>query len=185
MEGSDDKTEKTPEKSETAVVDVAPSVPKAVAEPAPSTEPKQKRVRTERQKEATEKMKEKRWQDRQKAEEKAPQDEKDLAKATAMFMEMRQKEKELKKERVWEKQLGELLTTRMDDFEERMVDLFMQPIDHFMQHKKKRKQPPPGEEKPDKVEKTTKVDEEKPVEKELKNSPPKKRYSTVKNPFGR
>lgn len=98
--------------------------------------------RSDKQKAATERMKQAR-----EAKRKAPASEpgeteerdKAMALATAMFMDMRKKQKEEKKELAWEKQLDKIVTGRMDEFEERLVNMFSEPIDHFLSRRKPKK----------------------------------------------
>lgn len=76
-------------------------------------------------------------------------EEKDIALASAMFMDMRKTAKETKKEKEWENQINTIMNGRLDEFEERLVNLFSEPIDHFMQRgrKKQKKNETPDEEK--------------------------------------
>jgi len=64
--------------------------------------------------------------------------QKSIADAAAMFMEMRRKEKEAKKELAWEKMLNETVTKRMDEFENRVIDLFNEPIDRYVEKRKRK-----------------------------------------------
>lgn len=105
----------------------------------PVVEKKAKLPRTEKQIAATEKMKEMRHNKRKAEVIDEPQDpekKKSVEMATAMFMDMRKKEKEAKKDFAWQKSLDTLMTRRMDDFEERMVNMFSEPIDHFLKRRK-------------------------------------------------
>jgi len=120
--------------------------------------PKEKKERTPKQIAAFERMREKRKEQRRlgaqgaaipkvatdssetlpNLEEKA-NERKSLEQAAAMFMEMRKREKESKKELSWEKQLNEVVTKRMDEFEDRLIKLFDEPIEQYVAKKQRKK----------------------------------------------
>ena len=135
------------------VTDFTPSSTLAPSS-SPSIEPNTKALdgrskpRTEKQLEATRKMKVMRETRREELKtsgqqsesfKRSAEEEKSVEMATAMFMDMRKKEKENKKELAWESQLNKIMTSRMDEFEERLVNMFSEPIDHFMSRKKQKK----------------------------------------------
>ena len=107
------------------------------------------KARTQQQIEATEKMKSGREAARKrkreeievksKEVEKKEYDDKSIALASAMFYDLRKKEKGQKKQVEWEEQLSRAIDARMSDFEDRIVDMFHEPIDHFMSRGKKQK----------------------------------------------
>jgi hypothetical protein len=194
-----------------AAPETAPTTPASQFVSLPPAEPiNKKKIRSEKQKEATEKMKAERWESRKRktqaeielekhrpiieaaekekqklleAEEKEKQ--KSMEIAAAMFMDLRKRKKDSKKEKIWEEQLNQLLTERMDEFEDRLVGMFHKPIDHFMNHRRKK---PKQEEKEEKVEKPIKHVEEapdKPKSIQTTKAPVVRKYAAIKNPFGK
>lgn len=116
-------------------------------------------------------------------QEQSEKEKKSVAEAAAMFMEMRRKEKETKKEMAWEKLLNETVTRRMDEFENRMVDLFNEPVERYVE-KRKRKTTIP-EQQLEKVE-TKAPDIKEPVKEVEKEFIPKKLrtyHANKQNPF--
>jgi hypothetical protein len=106
---------------------------------------KEKRPRSEKQIAAFKRMaqarEEKRKMDKLEKERKPEKDieqKKSLEMATAMFMEMRQKEKENKKDKKWENELNSIVTKRMDEFEDRMMNLLNQPVEAYVEKKRRK-----------------------------------------------
>jgi hypothetical protein len=122
--------------------------------------PKEKKERTPKQIAAFERMREKRQEQRRLGQQGVPipkvateatpapsdldkeekvNERKSIEQAAAMFMEMRRREKENKKELSWEKQLNEVVTKRMDEFEDRLIKLFDEPIEQYVAKKQRKK----------------------------------------------
>jgi hypothetical protein len=187
------------EENESAPVDVP------VANESPSTPPPshatshdsakhvQKMERTPKQIAAFERMRAKRKESRAllgagydpKPNEK-DEYKKSIEHATALFMDMRKKEKENKKEMAWEKLLNDTVTKRMDEFENRLVDLFSEPVEHYVE-KRKRKQDKKAsiQEQPKEVEllPPVEVHKKETKEPEVKEPDAKKPRYTSKSPF--
>jgi len=64
--------------------------------------------------------------------------QKSMEEAAAMFMAMRKKEKEEKKEKAWERLLNDTMTKRMDEFEDRLVGLFNEPVERYVEKRKRK-----------------------------------------------
>ena len=106
---------------------------------------KEKKPRTEAQIAAFEKMRAARIEKRllgepRKEEEENPEKRKSLEMAAAMFMEMRKKDKESKQKQSWEEAINERVTKRMDEFEDRLINLFQEPVEKYVEKKRAKKQ---------------------------------------------
>jgi hypothetical protein len=142
---------------------------------------KKKRPRSEKQIAAFKRMAQAREEKRQMDKiEKERQPEKDAEKkkslemATAMFMEMRQKEKENKKDKKWENELNSIVTKRMDEFEDRMMTLLNQPVEAYVEKKRRKTSK--------NVEKSTPAETS---SSDIKTPTPTKRSYVGNNPFMR
>lgn len=103
-----------------------------------------KKPRTEAQIAAFEKMKAARAEKRLLGEPRKDDSDdepkrKSLEMAAAMFMEMRKKDKEENKKRTWEEQINERVTKRMDEFEDRLINLFKEPVETYVEKRKAKK----------------------------------------------
>ena len=161
------------------------AAPSSEGTPQPKeSKPTPKFERTPKQLAAFEKMRTVRAEKRKLgAQQKEPpkENQKSMEEAAAMFMAMRKKEKEEKKEKAWERLLNETMTKRMDEFEDRLVGLFNEPVEKYVEKRKRKStkdQPVVTEPIPEKeVEK---------VEKEIEEPPKKKTYVPKQtNPFRR
>jgi hypothetical protein len=121
---------------EEQTLEVSTNKPEESEKSVPTEKPvpeKPKNARTPKQELATQRMIERRHVKKEEVPDK--EKEKSLELAAAMFMDMKQKAKDEKKELMWERNLNK----RFDEFEERLVDIFTEPIDHFLSRSKKRK----------------------------------------------
>jgi hypothetical protein len=153
---------------EEQTLEVSPNKPEEKEKSEKTVVEKPKNVRTPKQEMATQRMIERRHSKKEEVPDKDK--EKSLELAAAMFMDMKQKSKEEKKELMWERNLNK----RFDEFEERLVDIFSEPIDHFLSRSKKRKTN--NDTVPKKMEEET-----------IKKAPekPKENKKVINNPFRR
>lgn len=184
------------ESHESSPVDI-PTTNESPATPAPnhlnfneSAKPIPKMDRTPKQIAAFERMRAKRKENRAllgSSYDPKPNEKEDYKKsiehATALFLDMRKKEKESKKELAWEKLLNETVTKRMDEFENRLIDLFNEPVESYVE-KRKRKQDKKAsiQEQPKEVIPSPPIEINK--KEEVKEPDAKKpKYNAKQNPF--
>ena len=101
-----------------------------------------------------------------------------IEEASAMFMDMRRREKETKKELKWEA----LLDKRMHEFEDRLVGLFNEPVEQYVEKRRRKSAPPPSPVEIPTPKDIDPVMEEEPDKIELKEQP-KQRYVSKSSPF--
>jgi len=153
------KEEEKPKDEPVIATPTLPTPEPIVGTPVSGFKPKEKKERTTKQIAAFERMRAKRQEKRLlgansvgESQQKAPEhikepekpsymqlDQKSIEQAAAMFMEMRRREKEAKKEMAWERQLKEVVTLRLDEFEDRLMDLFNAPIEQYVAKKQRKK----------------------------------------------
>lgn len=112
--------------------------------------------------------------------------EKSIEEAAAMFMEMRRREKQEKKDMRWEKLLDETVNRRMTEMEDRLIGLFDEPVERYVEKRRKKtaskETPPPEEPSPKMIDPVMEEPVHK-LDKEEATKPSKQRYVSKSSPF--